>query len=191
VLASRVTFVLAFGLVACGAASQHGGDAGPLPDAADGPPDTPEESAPDRGPETIVDAPGDPIGDRTADVSERCIAGAPLVVSDPMVTAGTPAAGQTVTLQLTLSDTDPPGTRVSYPEILLSTSTAGVTVRNGEVGPVGSIINGGESRPVAFTVSFDATVVPGSQAVFSARAIQAGGAACPNAFELIFPITVQ
>ena len=48
----------------------------------------------------------------------------PLVLSDPKVVSGTIAAGQTVTMQITLTDTDPNGF-VSYPGAFLTSSTPG------------------------------------------------------------------
>jgi hypothetical protein len=118
-----------------------------------------------------------------------CAAVGPLVLSDPMVISGTAAAGQTVTMQLTLTDTDPNGF-VSYPGAFLTSSTPGVTFAPSQAGPPGAYIDGTMSKPITFTVTLAASVPPGTEVQISARAYGSGGPAKPcNGFVLSFTLT--
>jgi hypothetical protein len=118
-----------------------------------------------------------------------CAAVRPLVLSDPKVVSGTIAAGQTVTMQITLTDTDPNGF-VSYPGAFLTSSTPGVTFSPAEAGPPGAYINGTRSEPITFDVKLAATVPSGTEVQISARAYGSGGPSRPcNGFVLSFSIT--
>ena len=79
----------------------------------------------------------------------QCSTVTPLVLSDPMVISGTVAGGQTVTVQITMTDTDPSG-YVSYPGVVLTSSTPGVSFAAAEAGPPGSSIEGAASKPITF-----------------------------------------
>jgi hypothetical protein len=120
-----------------------------------------------------------------------CSTVAPLVLSDPLVIAGTVAAGQTVTAQITLTDTDPNG-YVSYPGIVLTSSTSGVTFAPSEAGPPGSYIDGGMSKPITFSVKLAASIPAGTEVQISARAYGWGHPApdC-NGFVLSFSLTTM
>ena len=87
-----------------------------------------EDGSPDRAldVETGLDAPVD-ARDAGIDADPfQCSTVTPLVLSDPMVISGTVAGGQTVTVQITMTDTDPSG-YVSYPGVVLTSSTPGVS----------------------------------------------------------------
>jgi hypothetical protein len=77
----------------------------------------------------------------------QCSTVTPLVLSDPMVISGTVAGGQTVTVQITMTDTDPNG-YVSYPGVVLTSSTPGVSFAAAEAGPPGALIEGAASKPI-------------------------------------------
>jgi hypothetical protein len=120
-----------------------------------------------------------------------CAAVSTLVLSDPMVISGTVAAGQTVTMQLTLTDTDPNGF-VSYPGAFLTSSTPGVTFAAAEAGPPGADIDGTTSKPITFYVKLSASVPSGTDVQISARAYGSGGPkpGC-DGFLLSFSITTS
>jgi hypothetical protein len=82
------------------------------------------------------------------------------------------AAGQTVTLQITLTDTDPNG-YLSYPEALLTSPTSGVSFLPEEAGPPGAYIDGTGSKPITFSVKLDASIAAGTMVQIDAR--PAGG----------------
>ena len=103
-----------------------------------------EVESPDRWSDTAVDAAVDARID--ADPFQ-CSTVTPLVLSDPMVISGTVAGGQTVTVQITMTDTDPSG-YLSYPGVVLTSSTPGVSFAAAEAGPPGSSIEGAASKLV-------------------------------------------
>ena len=113
------------------------------------------------------------------------------MLSNPTITAGLASPGHQATLTITMSDTNPNG-YVSYPGIVLTTSTPRITFVP-ESGPPGSFIDAANSKPVPFMLSFDASIPSGTTAEFSARAYGWGHLApdCPDAFVLAFPLTVQ
>jgi hypothetical protein len=113
----------------------------------------------------------------------------PLVLSNPVVISGSVAGGQTVTMQITLTDTDPNG-YVSYPGAILTSSTPGVSFAPSQTGPPGAYIDGTMSKPMTFYVKLAATIPAGTEVQISARAFQSGHAApdC-NAFVLSFSLT--
>jgi hypothetical protein len=113
----------------------------------------------------------------------------PLVLSDPVVISGSVAGGQTVTMQITLTDTDPNG-YVSYPGAILTSSTPGVSFAPSQTGPPGAYIDGTMSKPMTFYVTLAATIPAGTDVQISARAFQSGHTApdC-NAFVLSFSLT--
>jgi hypothetical protein len=119
----------------------------------------------------------------------QCSTVTPLVLSDPKVTSGTVAGGQTVTVQITMTDTDPSG-YVSYPGVVLSSSTPGVSFAAAEAGPPGSSIEGVASKPITFSVKLDASIPPGTEVLIAARAYGWGHPApdC-NGFVLSFSLT--
>ncbi len=84
-----------------------------------------------------------------------------LVLSDPMVISGPVAGGQTVSIQLTLTDTDPNGF-VSYPEAFLTSSTPGVTFPADQAGPPGAYIDGSMTKPITFFVKLAASISSGT-----------------------------
>jgi hypothetical protein len=118
----------------------------------------------------------------------QCSTVAPLLLSNPTVTSGTVAAGQTVTLQITLTDTDPSG-YVSYPGAVLTSTTPGVTFRASDSGPPGAYIDGTASKPITFYVMLDASIPAGTELELSARAYGWGHPApdC-NGFVLSFSL---
>jgi hypothetical protein len=121
----------------------------------------------------------------------RCSTIAPLILSDPTVISGILAAGQTATLQITLTDTDPNG-YVSYPGVVLTSSNPGVAFVS-ESGPPGASIDGRVSKLIPFTLTFDAAIPSGTEVAFSARVYGWGHPApdCPGAFVLAFSLTVR
>jgi hypothetical protein len=121
----------------------------------------------------------------------QCASTASIVLSNPTITAGTAAPGQMATLTITMSDTSPSG-YVSYPGIILTTSTPGISFFS-DLGPPGALIDHTTSKPVAFTLSFDASIPSGTSAAFNARAYGWGHSApdCPDAFVLAFSLTVR
>jgi hypothetical protein len=132
------------------------------------------------------------VRDSGADVDPfACDPVKPLVLSDPMVISGTAAAGQTVTMQLTLTDTDPNGF-VSYPGAFLTSSTPGVTFAPSEAGPPGASIDGAMSKPITFSVKLAASVPAGTEVQISARAYGSGGPSkgC-DGFVLSFSLTTS
>jgi hypothetical protein len=96
-----------------------------------------------------------------------------LVLSDPMVISGPVAGGQTVTIQITLTDTDPNGF-VSYPEAFLTSSTPGVTFAADQAGPPGADIDGTMSKPITFSVKLAASIPSGTLVQISARPVGEG-----------------
>ena len=90
----------------------------------------------------------------------QCSTVTPLVLSDPRAISGTVAGGQTVTVQITMTDIDPSG-YVSYPGVVLTSSTPGVSFAAAEAGPPGSSIVGAVSKPITFAVKLDASIPPG------------------------------
>jgi hypothetical protein len=78
------------------------------------------------------------------------------------------------TLTITMSDTNPSG-YVSYPGVILTTATAGISFPS-DLGPPGALIDHTASKPVSFTLSFDASIPSGTSAAFKARAY-----GCPSA----------
>lgn len=121
----------------------------------------------------------------------RCDTVKPLVLSNPIVSSGTVAAGQMVTLQLTLTDSDPNG-YVSYPGAVITSSTAGVTFASNISGPPGSDIDGITSKPITFYVTFDSSIPRGTEVDFTARAYGWGHQApdCQG-FVLSFSLTTN
>lgn len=113
----------------------------------------------------------------------------PLVLSNPMLISGSVAGGQTVTMQITLTDTDPNG-YVSYPGAILTSSTPGVTFAASEIGPPGAYIDGTMSKPMTLYAKLAATIPAGTEVQISARAFGSGHTApdC-NAFVLSFSLT--
>jgi len=132
-------------------------------------------------------------GDDRNDAADpfRCQTVAPLVLSNPTVTSGTVAGGQTVTLQITLTDTDLNG-YVSYPGAVMTSSTTGVTFASPASGPPGASIDGTMSKPIAFQVSFDASIPTGTDVDFRAR-VYGWGHQAPdcNGFVLSFSLTTS
>jgi hypothetical protein len=106
-----------------------------------------------------------------------------------MVLSGTVAGGQTVTMQITLTDTDPNG-YLSYPEALLTSPTAGVTFLPDQAGPPGAYIDGTVSKPITFSVKLDASIPAGTVVEIDARPAGGGHLAddC-NATVLSFSLT--
>lgn len=112
-----------------------------------------------------------------------------LVLSDPVVISAPVAGGQTVTIQITLTDTDPNGF-VSYPEALLTSSTPGVTFPADQAGPPGADIDGTMSKPITFSVRLAASISSGTVVQISARPVAAGHTAADcNASVLSFSLT--
>jgi hypothetical protein len=186
-----VALVLGVYVINCGgsaSSSSPGGDAG----------QTPSDVSPnvDGG---FRDGIGDTTTDMAGDVPDvggdadpfQCSTVAPLVLSNPTVTSGTIAAGQSVTMLITLTDTDPNGF-VSYPGVVLSSTTAGVSFSSSQAGPPGSYIDGTMSKPITFDVKLDASIPAGTEARLSARAYGWGHAApdC-NGFVLSFTLTTS
>jgi hypothetical protein len=142
---------------------------------------------------------GDAEGEMDAAVDARdagldadpfnCSTVTPLVLSDPMVISGTLAGGQTVTLQITMTDTAPSG-YVSYPGIALTSPTPGVTFAPAEAGPPGALIDGATSKPITFDVKLAASVPAGTEVQITARAYGWGHPApdC-DGFVLSFSLT--
>jgi|SRR5450631_429723 len=130
--------------------------------------------------------------DASADAGARdCSGVGPLVLSDPKVISGTVAGGQTVTMQITLTDTDPNG-YVSYPGAFLSSSTPGVTFAASEAGPPGAYIDGTMSKPITFYVKLSASISSGTDVQISARGYgSAGPATNCNGFVLSFSLTTS
>lgn len=95
-----------------------------------------------------------------------------LVLSNPMVISGSVTGGQTVTLQITLTDTDPNGW-VSYPYAVLTSSTPGVTF-TAENGPAGADIEGGMSKSITFSVTLAPSIPSGTAIQISARPVGEG-----------------
>jgi hypothetical protein len=96
-----------------------------------------------------------------------------LALSNPMVISGTVAAGQTVILQITLTDTDPNGF-VSYPGALLTSSTPGISFPSDQPGPAGADIDGTMSKPIMFSVKLAASIPSGTVVQISARPVGGG-----------------
>jgi hypothetical protein len=121
----------------------------------------------------------------------QCASTASIVLSNPTITEGAAAPGQKATLTITMSDTSPNG-YVSYPGIILTTSTPGISFFS-DLGPPGALIDHTASKPVSFTLSFDASIPSGTSAAFKARAYGWGHSApdCPDAFVLPFLLTVR
>ena len=94
-----------------------------------------------------------------------------------------------MTVQITMTDTDPGG-YVSYPGVVLTSSTPGVSFAAAEAGPPGSLIEGAASKPIAFSVKLDASIPPGTEVQITARAYGWGHPApdC-NGFVLSFSLT--
>jgi hypothetical protein len=138
-----------------------------------------------------VDAATDAHETQDAPDPFQCASTASIVLSNPTITAGTAAPGQTATLTITMSDTSPSG-YVSYPGIILTTSTPGISFFS-DLGPPGALIDHTTSKPVAFTLSFDASIPSGTSAAFKARAYGWGHSApdFPDAFVLAFALTVR
>lgn len=112
-----------------------------------------------------------------------------LVLSDPMVVSGPVAGGQTVTIQITLTDTDPNGF-VSYPEALLTSSTPGVTFPANQAAPPGADIDGTMSKPITFSVKLAVSISSGTVVQISARPVGEGHTAADcNASVLSFSLT--
>ena len=156
----RLAIAVALGVVACGDSANAPSDAGNVVRAS---PDGGDGDADSDAPETQNDAP-DPF---------QCASTASIVLSNPTITAGAAAPGQTATLTITMSDTSPNG-YVSYPGIVLTTSTPGITFIS-NAGPPGALIDHTSSKPVRFTLSFDASIPSGStSASFNARAYGCG-----------------
>lgn len=120
-----------------------------------------------------------------------CPAVRTLVLSDPVVIPGTVAGGQTITMQITMTDTDPNG-YISYPGAALTSSTPGVTFPGIDVGPPGASIDGTTSKSLTFTVKLAASIAPGTVVDISARAYGSGGPNenC-NGFVLSFSLTTS
>ena len=145
--------------------------------------------SPDHWGDTAVDAAVD-AQDAGIDADPfQCTTVTPLVLSDPMVISGTVAGGQTVTVQITMTDTDPSG-YVSYPGVVLTSSTPGVSFAAAEAGPPGSSIKGTASKPITFAVKLDASIPSGTEMQITARAYGWGHPApdC-NGFVLSFSLT--
>ena len=178
------------GLIGCGSASSgasHVDSGQPVLDATAEREDgsdvgRTDGNADSDGPKDVRDDSVDPF---------QCHTVAPLVLSNPTVTSGTVAAGQTVTLEITLTDTDPNG-YVSYPGVVMTSSTAGVTFLASANGPPGSSIAGTVSKPVTFQVTFDASIPAGTPVEFSAR-VYGWGHPAPdcNGFVLSFSLTTS
>jgi hypothetical protein len=138
-----------------------------------------------------MDAPSG-VRDAAADAEPSgCASVGPLVLSDPTVISETVAAGQTVTMQITLTDTDPNG-YVSYPGAFLTSSTPGVTFAPSEAGPPGADIDGTMGKAITFYVKLSASVPSGTNVQISARAYGPGGPTLDcNGFVLSFSITTS
>jgi hypothetical protein len=106
-----------------------------------------------------------------------------------MVISGPVAGGQTVTMQITLTDTDANGF-VSYPEAFLTSSTPGVTFAADQAGPPVAYIDGTMSKPITFYVKLAPSISSGTVVQISARPVGEGHTAddC-NAPVLSFPLT--
>jgi hypothetical protein len=119
----------------------------------------------------------------------QCSTVTPLLLSDPVVISGTVSGGQTLTVQITMTDTDPSG-YVSYPGVVLTSSTPGVSFAAAEAGPPGSSVEGAASKPITFSVKLDASIPPGTEVQITARAYGWGHPApdC-NGFVLSFSLT--
>ena len=112
-----------------------------------------------------------------------------LVLSNPMIISGPVGGGQTVTMQITLSDTDPNGF-VSYPAALLTSSTFGVTFPADQAGPPGAFIDGTTSKSITFSVKLAASISSGTAVQVSARPVGEGHTAADcNASVLSFSLT--
>jgi hypothetical protein len=164
----RLALAAVLGLAACAS-------------SANAPPDGANFDAASDARDTRDDAP-DPFD---------CASSASIVLSNPTITAGTAAPGQKATLTITMSDTSPNG-YVSYPGIILTTTTPGITFFS-DLGPPGAFIDHAASKPVEFPLSFDASIPSGTSAAFKARAYGWGHSApdCPDAFVLEFSLTVR
>jgi hypothetical protein len=103
----------------------------------------------------------------------RCDTVKSLVLSNPIVSSGTVAAGQMATLQITLTASDPNG-YVSYPGAVITSSTAGVTFASNISGPPGSDIDGTTSKPITFYVTFDSSIARGTGSWFGRSVAGAG-----------------
>jgi len=112
----------------------------------------------------------DASGDRGPSI---CAEIRPLIFSNPMVVSGTVAAGQSVTMQITLTDTDPNG-YLSYPEALLTSTTLGVSFLPDQAGPPGAYIDGTISKLITFSVKLDASIPAGTVVRINARPVGAG-----------------
>ena len=184
-----VALVLGICVVGCGGAassSPPGADSGQTPPDAIADVDG---GSHDRTADTVTAGAGD-APDAWADGDPfLCGTVAPLVLTNPTVISGTAAAGQTVTMRITMTDTDPNG-YVSYPGVVLTTPTAGVSFASDQAGPPGSYINGTMSTPITFDVKLDASIPPGTEVRLSARAYGWGHPApdC-NGFVLWFSLT--
>src|SRR5689334_17942525 len=136
-----VVLALALVVIGCGStprADHHmeGGQPGADAIAEDhGSPELAEDA------EGGMDAAAVDAGDAGLDADPfNCSTVTPLVLSNPMVISGTVAGGQTVTVQITMTNTAPNG-YVSYPGIALTSPTPGVTFAPSEAGPPGALID--------------------------------------------------
>jgi len=146
-----------------------------------------------------ADGGGQVDGGLAVDASDAGTDGAPaicarlraLVFSNPTVVSGTVAGGQTVTVQITLTDNDPTG-YVSYPEALLTSPTPGVSFPAAEAGPPGAYIDGTMPKPITFAVKLDAAIPSGTVVQIDARPVGQGHLAddC-NATILSFSLTTS
>jgi hypothetical protein len=118
---------------------------------------------------------------RASDAADASIDGAPsvcaeirpLVLSDPTVVSGTVAGGQTVTVRITLTDTDPNG-YLSYPEAFLTSPTSGVSFLPDQAGPPGAYIDGSMAKSIMFSLKLDATIAAGTVVQIDARPVGSG-----------------
>ena len=174
----RLAIAVALGLAACGDSANAPSEAGNVVEASS---DGGNVDADSDAHETQNDAPD----------SFQCTSTASIVLSNPTITEGAAAPGQMATLTIAMSDTSPSG-YVSYPGIVLTTSTPGITFVS-NAGPPGALIDHTTSKLVPFTLSFDASIPSGTSASFKARAYGWGHLApdCPDAFVLPFSLTVR
>ena len=191
----RLAVATALGLVACGDRANVSRDGGAV-DVVQVPFDGDEGDVSEA---SFNGGNGDANTDVASDAHEaqvdvpdpfQCASTASIVLSSPIITEGAAASGKNATLTITMSDTSPNG-YVSYPGIILTTSTPGITFLS-NVGPPGALIDHTTSKPVSFALSFDASILSGTKAAFKARAYGWGHTApdCPDAFVLAFSLTV-
>jgi hypothetical protein len=161
-----------------GAAGADPADAATKGDGANvGPPDAPP------GPGS--DAPGDTAG---GPLHPECRGLAALVLSDPRIAGGTLAAGQSATVQVTITNAGAEDYR-KYPGATLSSRTPGISFATKQAGV--ALLRTGEGRILTWRADVAAGVSRGTTVEFLARVVGAGQTDCPNADTLAFMFTLD